>query len=32
MEGSGIQLYSYMEGPNNRYIIPVYQRRYGLEN
>ena len=28
MEGSGIQLYSYMEGPNNRYIIPVYQRRY----
>ena len=34
MEGSGIQLYSYMEGPNNRYIIPVYQRRYGwkIEN
>lgn len=28
MEGSGIQLYSYMEGPNHRYIIPVYQRRY----
>lgn len=28
MEGSGIQLYSYMEGSNNRYVIPVYQRRY----
>lgn len=28
MKGDGIQLYSYMEGPNHRYIIPVYQRRY----
>lgn len=28
MKGDGIQLYSYMEGSNNRYIIPVYQRRY----
>ena len=28
MKGDGIQLYSYMEGSNNRYVIPVYQRRY----
>lgn len=28
MDGSGIQLFSYLEGPSHRYIIPVYQRRY----
>lgn len=28
MKGDGIQLYSYIEGSNNRYVIPVYQRRY----
>lgn len=28
MKGDGIQLYSYMEWTNNRYVIPVYQRRY----
>ena len=28
MKGDGVQLYSYMEGPSHRYIIPVYQRRY----
>nr|WP_051010628.1 DUF262 domain-containing protein [Peptoniphilus grossensis] len=28
MKGDGIFLFSYLEGPNNRYVIPVYQRRY----
>lgn len=28
MKGDGIQLFSYLEGPSHRYIIPVYQRRY----
>lgn len=28
MKGSEAQLLSFMEGANNRYIIPVYQRKY----
>lgn len=28
MKGDGIELFSYLEGPSHRYIIPVYQRRY----
>ena len=28
MKGSEAQLLGFMEGANNRYIIPVYQRKY----
>lgn len=28
MKGSEAQLLGFMEGANNRYIIPVYQRNY----
>lgn len=28
MRGSGISLLQFMEGANNRYVIPVYQRKY----
>jgi uncharacterized protein with ParB-like and HNH nuclease domain len=28
MKGSEAQLLSFMEGANNRYVIPVYQRKY----
>lgn len=28
MKGSEINLTAYLEGPKNRYVIPVYQRRY----
>ena len=28
MKGSEAKLLGFMEGANNRYIIPVYQRKY----
>lgn len=28
MKGSEAQLLGFMEGTNNRYVIPVYQRKY----
>lgn len=28
MKGSEAQLLGFMEGANNRYVIPVYQRKY----
>ena len=34
MKGSEAQLLGFMEGANNHYVIPVYQRKYGwkIEN
>lgn len=32
MKGSAIRLLSFMEGANNRYVIPVYQRKYDWKN
>ena len=28
MKGSEAKLLGFMEGANNRYVIPVYQRKY----
>lgn len=28
MKGSEAQLLGFLEGSNNRYVIPVYQRKY----